>query len=247
MEILKTNEIVINDDLVKKGIGKRVLAYRKYSMNCSREQFTKVFDCGDSTLINVERGKCFPDLIFISKLANYSSKSVNSFVTGKDFAINVESEDMRLLERSNDKQKITILMKCLCEKNDMLHMYDRDIVNMIFDERDRFNTKVIGYLINFEREKRNISRKKLAEAINFLEKSLNNLEYGNSTVSFKALYHISEYMGVPLDFFLMGYLKDKKNIIDYLMSDLFSNTNEYDKRFIRCYLEESKLWMLAGK
>lgn len=153
----------------------------------------------------------------------------------------------KLIENTDEKQAITILMKCMCEKYDMLHMFDKEIVEMIFDDRNRYNTKVIGYLINFEREKRSINRKQLADAINFLEKSLNNLEYGNSTVSFKALYHISIFLNVPLDFFLMGYLDSKKNVIDYLLSDLFTGTNEADKRFLRTYIFELKRWMLSGR
>lgn len=246
MEILKNSEIVINDNLLKSEIGKRVLAYRKYYINCTREQFTKILDCGDTTLINVERGKTFPDLKFISELSDYSTKSVNFFIKGRNFGAHIEDDDRKILESVNDKEKIIILMKSLCEKHDILHMYDKNIINMIFDERERFNTKIIGYLINFEREKRNVSRKQLADAIDFLEKSLSNLEYGNSTVSFKALYKISEYLEVPMDFFLMGYLKDKRNVIEYLITNLFFSTDASDKRFLRNFMKEYKIWRISS-
>ncbi|MDE7433528.1 MAG: helix-turn-helix domain-containing protein, partial [Lachnospiraceae bacterium] len=104
------------------------------------------------------------------------------------------------------------------------------------DGKTRTKYETIGYLVRFEREKRGMSRKELADKLGFEEKSINNFEFGNSHISFKALNKICNIMQAPMDYFLVGYMENKSVAVDYLLMDLFKNTTHDERYFLEQFI-----------
>lgn len=226
---------VSEDDIFKKEIGKSIKKYREEILQITRERFGDKIGCKFYTLENVERGVSYPDINFISGLSNHCGRPIYSFIMS-DYEIRVSYADRKLLGSYPAETQLDILMHTECEKNDILYMYDKKMIRGIFNNEKRLRNETIGYLVRFEREKRKMSRGELAGKIGFEEKSINNFEFGNSRISFRALNKICNVMQVPMDYFLAGYLDNKNVVIDYLLMDLFKNTNEKERYFLEEFI-----------
>lgn len=221
------------DEINKKQIGNQIKQYREDVLQMSREKFGEKIGCRYYTLENVERGMSYPDINFIAELSNHCNRPVYSFVMS-NFVMQLTYEDRKLVNGYPNQVQIDILMRAECEKYDILHMYDKKRVADMFDENMKNET--IGYLVRFEREKRRMPQKELAAKIGFEEKSVNNFEFGNSHISFRALNKICNLMQVPMDYFLAGYLTNKEVVIDYLLMDLFNKTTDKERYYIEEYI-----------
>lgn len=224
---------ISEDNMFKKSIGNSIKKYREEILQITRERFGDKIGCKYYTLENVERGVSYPDINFIAELSNHCGRPIYSFIMN-DYEIRVSYADRKLLGNYPAESQMDILMRTECEKYDILHMYDKIMIKKIFSKEKMMKNETIGYLVRFEREKRKMSKRELADKIGFEEKSINNFEFGNSHISFRALNKICNIMQVPMDYFLAGYLENKNVVIDYLLMDLFDKTNEKE----RYYLEE---------
>ena len=219
----------------KKEIGNRIKKYREEKLQYVRERFADLFGCGYYTLENVERGVSYPDIDFMVKLSNSSEQPIYSFVMSS-YKIEISSTDQELLGNYPEEIQMSILLRAECEKYNILHMYDKKMIAGIFDRDSRIKYETIGYLVRFEREKRGMSTKELADKLGFVEKSINNFEFGNSHISFKALNKICNIMHTPMDYFVAGYLDNKSIAIDYLLMDLFEKTNPNERHFLEQFI-----------
>ena len=219
----------------KKEIGTGIKKYREEQLRYTRERFADLFGFRYYTLENVERGVSYPDIDFMVKLSNGSEQSIYSFIM-KDYEITIPHADRTLLGNYPEETQMCILLRAECEKYNILHVYDKKMIAGIFDRDSRMKYETIGYLVRFEREKRGMSRKELADKLGFEEKSINNFEFGNSHISFRALNQICHIMQAPMDYFVAGYLDNKRVAIDYLLMDLFENTNPNERHFLEQFI-----------
>ena len=219
----------------KKEIGTRIKTYREEKLQYTRERFADFLNCKFYTLENVERGVSYPDIDFMVKLSNGSEQAIHSFIM-KDYEMKIPNAERELLGDYPEETQMHILLRTECEKYNVLHMYDKSMIADIFDSETRMKYETIGYLVRFEREKRGMSRKELADKLGFEEKSINNFEFGNSHISFRALNQICHIMQAPMDYFVAGYLDNKRVAIDYLLMDLFENTNPNERDFLEQFI-----------
>ena len=219
----------------KKEIGSSIKKYREEILQYTRERFADFFNCKFYTLENVERGVSYPDIDFMVKHSNNSERPIYSFIM-KEYGMEISDADRELLGNYPEETQMGILLRAECEKYNVLHMYNKAMIAGIFSDESGMKYETIGYLVRFEREKRGMSRKELADRLGFEEKSINNFEFGNSHISFKALNRICNIMQVPMDFFVAGYLDDKSVAIDYLLMDLFENTNPNERVFLEQFI-----------
>lgn len=226
---------ISKDNIVKKIIGSSIKKYREETLKISRERFGDRIGCKYYTLENVERGVSYPDISFMTELSNNFKCPIYSF-TMEGYEIQVSYMDRELLGNYPENAQMKILLRAECEKYDILHMYDKKMITGIFNKENRMTYETIGYLVRFEREKRKMSKRELADRLGFEEKSVKNFEFGNSHISFKALNKICNIMQVPMDYFLAGYLEDRNVVIDYLLMDLFNKTNEKERYFLEQFI-----------
>ncbi|MDE7433416.1 MAG: helix-turn-helix domain-containing protein [Lachnospiraceae bacterium] len=223
------------DYLCKKKIGSSLKKYREEILQITRERFGDLIGCKYYTLENIERGVSYPDINFMTEFSNRTGSPIYPFIMG-GYEVEVPCADRELIGDYPEEVQMTILLRAECEKYNILHMYDKKMIAGIFDSETRMKYETIGYLVRFEREKRGMSKKELANLLGFEEKSIHNFEYGNSHISFRALNKICNIMRVPMDYFVAGYLENKGVVIDYLLMDLFGNTNPKERNFLEQFI-----------
>ena len=221
--------------ICKKKIGNSIKKYREEILQFTRERFADKIGCRYYTLENVERGVSYPDIEFITELSNSSGQPIYLFIMS-GYEMEISCVDRNLLGNYPEEAQMNILLRAECEKYNILHMYDKKMITDIFSKEKRMKYETIGYLVRFEREKRGMSKKELADKLGFEEKSINNFEFGNSHISFRALNKICNIMQVPMDYFVAGYLESKSVAIDYLLMDLFGNTNQKERYFLEQFI-----------
>lgn len=224
-----------DDERLKKNIGHNIEGYRSNVMQINREEMMEKLGCSFYTIENIETGRSFPNFEMLKRLTNVSNIPIYYFVM-LDYELNVDYSYRELMSGYTEAEQIQILMYTQCEKYHMLYAYHEGMIQAMNSKEGVINYETIGYLIRFERIKRGLSPKELAEKIHCTEKSLNNIETGNGKVSFKMLLCICHVLHVPMDYFLISCLENKKNAINYMLVDIFENVNEKMKDYFRRFV-----------
>lgn len=90
----------------------------------------------------------------------------------------------------------------------------------------------LGKRIKKCRLEHNLSYKELCHLSNVSEKTLRNIESGNSSVSVTNLISISNALNVSLDYLLMDTLTNKSSAIKFMMNHLFEDLNEKETQIM---------------
>lgn len=226
-------DITYRDENIKKEIGSKIKVYRKMKLGLSRDKFIEGITEKYASIENIETGRSYPDIEFMVRLSNKYHQPICSFIdTG--FNETDSGELSFLLEDYSDDDKYRILQKLNIEKHHGLREISiEEFVNT--DSRDIYPVNM-GKLIHNERIKRNITCANLAERIGISGKTLSNIEHGNSTMSMGTLYRLCSELSLPLDYLLVDRLEDKSVAINYLLSDIFRDVNEHERKFLEKYI-----------
>lgn len=83
----------------------------------------------------------------------------------------------------------------------------------------------LGKRIKLCRINKNLSYKELFHLSNVSEKTLKNIESGNSGISINNLISISNALNVSIDYLLIDSLKNKSNAIQFMLNHIFEGLN----------------------
>lgn len=225
---------VYDDVTCKKYLGKNIAKYRTEIIKIKREEFMQHLNCSYCTVENIESGKSYPSLATMKYLADFSNKPIYSYAM--KYSMNVDSRDKEFIQDCTTEEKIELLMRTEYEKYNLLDMFQMDRIREMAGNTDSMNYVLLGYLIQFERRKRKMGRARLAELLRCEKKSLGNIESGNSMISFQRLLCLCNIFEVPVDYFLVGYLKNKEHAIDYMVQDILDTEDRDEKEFLKKFL-----------
>lgn len=226
-----------DEDKSKRAIGLRIAAYLKKFSEMEREELSNdLAGCKDTTLDNIVKGKAFPKLPMLVDLSNRSGIPMSSFVDERYMSIRPQRRHMLLLQGLDLPSQVKLLMRCWCEKYDMLQMYDRDYIEAFFDEDRCTSSSLVGYMLKFQRVKNGFSRAKMSQLLGNGINSVANAERGNNFYSFITTLNMSKCCDVPIDFFYAGQLRSKELMIDYMINDIFKELSRADEKFFIDYM-----------
>lgn len=235
----KINRIIraADEKKSKRDIGLRIAAYLNRFSEIEQEELKNALNgCRDTTLDNIIKGRAFPKIPMLVDLANRSNIPMCSFIDDNYTNIRAQRRYMLLIHELDIKSKIKLLLRCWCEKYDMLQMYDKDCIEAIFDEDKNMSSTLVGYMLKLQRVKNGISRTKMSQLLGNGANSVANAERGNNFYSFITTLNMSKYVDSPIDFFYAGQLKNKDLIIEYMLDDIFKDTTRTDEKFFMDYL-----------
>lgn len=208
-------EVVLNENTdANKKIVERIKYYRKHVLDMPRKEFSEFVGVTTSIIENMEFGRSNPTCDFMVKLANRSGRTINSFIT-------------------SDEAKLETLMFVESIKNDIIGMYDNNIIMHII----RSKSAKIGYLIRFQREKNKLSTEEMSNIICLQKKSVYNIETDNSRISFENLRRICEVLNIPMDYFFMSKLENKEIVIRYLLKDILGDLDKDNRDLMKTYIK----------
>ena len=226
-------EVVLNENTdANRRIVERIKYYRKYILYMPRKEFSEFVGVTTSIIENMEFGRSNPTCDFMIKLANKSGRSVNSFIMSDEPYI-ISISDKELLSGVSDEAKIETLMFVESIKNNIIGMYDNEIIMEII----RNQSAKIGYLLRFQREKNKLSAEEMSDIICLQRKSLYNIETDNSKISFENLRRICEVLNIPMDYFFMSKLNNKDIVIRYLLKDILADLDNENKTLMKMYIQ----------
>ena len=228
--------------MCRKNIGMEIKNFRCKKMMVNRDMLSRKIDYSFCTLTNVEIGKYYPKVDLLARLTKYGNYPIY-FVLNQNCHIEPQYDDIKLLKNCSDTQKIKILMRLMCERNNIIHLYNEKIIDNMCMTKEELNKDNIGYLIMLERVKKNISQKTLAEHLGVKVKKIKDIEKGNSSIPFKKIYFISFLLNVPIDYFLMECIEPKQYIINYLLTEVFEGVDDKEREFYIKYIEVLKYKM----
>lgn len=226
-------EVVLNENTdANKKIVERIKYYRKHVLDMPRKEFSEFVGVTTSIIENMEFGRSNPTCDFMVKLANRSGRTINSFITSDEPYI-IEISDKELLSGISDEAKLETLMFVESIKNDIIGMYDNNIIMHII----RSKSAKIGYLIRFQREKNKLSTEEMSNIICLQKKSVYNIETDNSRISFENLRRICEVLNIPMDYFFMSKLENKEIVIRYLLKDILGDLDKDNRDLMKTYIK----------
>ncbi|MBQ3665774.1 MAG: helix-turn-helix domain-containing protein [Lachnospiraceae bacterium] len=225
-----------DDKLCRKNIGMKIKDFRQEKMMVNRDMLSRKIDYSFCTLTNVEIGRYYPKFDLLARLTKYGNYPIY-FVLNQKCHIEPKYDDIRLLMDFSDEQKVKILLRLMCERNHLIHLYNEKIIDDICLTRETVNKDHVGYLIMLERVKQGISQKTLAEQLGVKVKKIKDIENGNSSIPFKKIYFISFLLNVPIDYFLMDCIESKQYIVNYLLTEVFDGLDDEERDFYIKYIE----------
>lgn len=234
-----------NEVQIKSQIARRINEYaRKLSDLQIAELKQSVAALRDTTLENLIKGKTYPKMSVLVMLANLSGRPMCSFIDDSYTNRQIDERYLTLIDGLDEKQQIKMILRSWCEKYDILNLYDRDIIDMMFDNSRRESSSLIGYMLKLFRESENITKSDMAKILGNEVHSVGNAERGNNMYSFVNTYNTAIYFDVPIDCFYIGQLEKKEFVYKSLIYKIFHNIPEKEEKFIYQYMKlyrESKL------
>ena len=228
-----------NDELCKKTIGMDLKNFRLEKLGMNRETFSRRIDYSFCTITNVENGKYYPGIDLLTRISKQGDVPLY-YLLNQECRLRPKYEDYLLFQGLKEDEIVRILMRLMCEKNDLLSLYDAGMIQELCVNKEYPNPDHVGYLIRLERIKRKVTVRNLSECMGITEKKVKDMEKGNASLPLKKLYFISLLLGVPIDFFLMECIESKRHVIHYLLSDVFGGLNEREREFYVRYIDVLK-------
>ena len=92
------------------------------------------------------------------------------------------------------------------------------------------DNKDVGRRIRIKRDNINMTRDKLAEAIDVTPKFIQDIEYGNKGMSIETLARLSEALGLTTDYILKGIVDEEGQDIERqaVKNDILGSLKVYD-------------------
>lgn len=221
------------DKNIKKAIGNKIKTYRKVILGISRDEFIEDITDKYASIENIETGRSFPDIEFMVRLSNKYNIPICRFIeTG--YSHSDISELLLLFEDYCDEDKYKILQILNIEKH--FGLREVSIEEFVYiDIKDTYPVNM-GKLIHNERIKKRITCDELAEKIGISSKTLRNIEHGNSIMSMGTMYKLCCEIRMPIDYLLVDRIYDKSVAFEYLIQDIFSDVNKYERKFLENYI-----------
>ncbi len=110
------------------------------------------------------------------------------------------------------------------------------------------DNKDVGRRIRIKRDNINMTRDKLAEAIDVTPKFIQDIEYGNKGMSIETLARLSEALGLTTDYILKGIVDEEGQDIERqaVKNDILGSLKVYDNDQLKIMDQVCKL-LVEGK
>ncbi|MBQ3665191.1 MAG: hypothetical protein II919_03705 [Lachnospiraceae bacterium] len=227
-----------NDIQVKSQIGGRIDEYiKKLSDLQIAELKESVAALKDTTFENLIRGKTYPKMSVLVLLANLSGRPMCSFINDDYTDREIDEKYHALMEGIDEEQQGRILLRCWCEKNDVLFMYERDNIDMIFDENRKTSSSVVGFMLKLFRESNKITKRRMAKILGNEVHSVGNAERGNNMYSFVNTFNSAIYFDIPIDCFYIGQLERKDFVYKSIIYKMIQDVSEREEIFLYEYMK----------
>lgn len=237
MPLQDVGEIMVyNDSEIKKTIGNNIKVYRKLNLKVSREKFIDGVTDKFASIENIETGKSYPDLRFIVRVSNKYNVPVKLFIdTG--YRGNKTTDEEEIFAGYSENETYSILCQMSMEKYSVLRRMEvSDNTGTVQNSGEELCMDSIGRILRNERIKRNITQDSFAEMAGVAKKTIMNIETcNNKGISVKTLYRLCAALKVPMDYILSEKLNDKREAIKYMITDIFRDTDEREKNFLKEY------------
>ena len=235
MKRTKDNKKELNKEI----IAMNILEYRK-RINLSQERYGEKFGVNGTVIYNIENKKNYPKILLLCKISDYENKEVYKIISNENYVVHPKIEHMEILKGIDENICIRVLLRAICERYKIYSFYNEEKIKGIYNKEYIYDFNSIGYMIRLFRTIKGISLEQLSMDLNYLKETIDNAESGSNALSISAIYRISNYMRIPIDILLVGNLKRKKYIIDYLSFFLFNNISYSDEIYIKKFISAIK-------
>lgn len=211
----------------------KMMNYIRMSTRKNQREISEMLDCTEVHISNVKNHRSSMAVGKIIELVNEFDLCMDEFIDTKYRSDKFPQYEERSLFGDLEQDEILFLLRCLNE-----YRKNKEKTVPIEEKHQIRYEKLVGKNIKRIREEKNISVKRMADAISMKTESYQNIESGTYGTTIDNYILLASELEVPVSMLFQDVIKNKKAIISYNIWELFLNTNLEEKERLKLMIEK---------